>query len=189
MQKRHRIFIAINLPADVRKFLAKYEQKLPDLPARWTSQQNLHITLVFLGDLTDEELGQACVVAKEIAAQHAAFEINLEKVGYGPDNKIPPKMLWASGQKSKELSLLKNDLQDALLEKINFKPEFQSFNPHVTLARITAFVWRQIEPEERSEVSENIDLNFLVESIDVMESELKKGGPEYTVIETLSLEK
>ena len=57
---RHRIFIAINLPEDVKKELAKYQEKWPEFPAKWMSPENIHITLEFLGYLTNENLGQAC---------------------------------------------------------------------------------------------------------------------------------
>lgn len=187
MKQRHRVFIAINLPSDVKKYLAGFEQKFAELPAKWTPEENLHITLVFLGDLSSEELGEVCMATKEVAARHSGFEINLDTVAYGPDEKIPPRMLWGSGQKSKELSALKNDLQDAFVEKVNFKPEYKTFAPHVTLARISTFLWRQIEPEERPEVAQDISLNFFVESIEVMESEMKKGGPKYTIIESCPL--
>ena len=187
MNKKHKVFIAINLPGEVKRYLAGFGQKWPGLPAKWTPQENLHITLVFLGDLTDEELGEVCVTAKQVAASHEGFEINLNKVGYGPDDKLPPRMVWAMGDKNKQLSVLKNDLQDALVEKINFKPEYKTFAPHITLARISTFLWRQIELEERPEVGESVELNFLVESIDVMESEAGKNGPSYTIIESLSL--
>ncbi len=84
MQKRHRIFIAINLPQDVKKFLTGYEKKWAELPAKWVNAENLHITLVFLGDLTDEELGEVCIIAKEVVKNHHAFDITLNKVSYGP---------------------------------------------------------------------------------------------------------
>ena len=195
MQKRHRIFIAINLPQDIKKELAGYEKKWPDLPAKWTAMDNLHITLVFLGDLTDIELGEVCVVVKEVAERHNSLNIQLKKVSYGPDNKIPPRMVWASGdpfdtaqdKKYNELSLLKKDLEDCLLEKVAFVPEVRVFSPHINLARISAFAWRAIEPEERPEINENIDLTFSIESIEVMESELKHGGPQYTIIESFPL--
>lgn len=187
MNKRHKIFIAINLSPEIKRYLAGFGQQLQELPARWTTQENLHITLVFLGDLTNEEIGEVCVTVKQVAAGHEAFEINLNKVGYGPDEKIPPRFIWATGEKSKELSALKNDLQDALVEKINFKPEYKTFSPHITLARISTFLWRQIEPEERPEVGENVELNFLVESIDVMESEAGKGGAQHIAIESILL--
>src|SRR3989338_7599957 len=45
MNKRHRVFIAINLPGDVKKYLASFEQKFSGLPAKWTPQENLHVTL------------------------------------------------------------------------------------------------------------------------------------------------
>ena len=45
MQKRHRIFIAINLPQDIKKELAGYHKKWLELPAKWTALDNLHITL------------------------------------------------------------------------------------------------------------------------------------------------
>ncbi len=178
MQKRHKIFIAINLPGDIRKVLARYEKKWTDLPAKWTPEENIHITLVFLGDMSD---------VQEVAARHNSIDIALNHVGYGSDNKIPPKMVWASGGKSIALSALKKDLEEALLEKIHFVPEKRGFAPHVTLARISAFAWRAIEPEERPEVNETVDLLFTAESIEVMESEMGKGRPHYVVIESIPL--
>lgn len=187
MQKKHRIFIAVNLPKDVRRVLARYQEKWAELPAKWTPEDNLHITLLFLGDLTDQELGEVCMIAKEVAKDHQSLDIQLTKVAYGPDEKIPPKMIWASGERSKELSALKNDLENALLEKVNFIPDKRGLTPHVTLARIAAFAWRQINPEERPEIASDTDLLFTAETIEVMESEMVKGGPRYTVIESVEL--
>lgn len=187
MQKKHRIFIAINLPNDIKRELSLYEHKWPELPAKWTPMDNMHITLEFLGDLTDEELGEVCIVVKEVAQRHSSFSINLNNVSYGPPKKIPPRMVWAKGEKSEELSDLKDDLQKYLLERVAFRPELKNFSPHITLARISEWKWKKIEPEERPEVNENIDFIFTVESIEVMESELKRGGPQYIVIESRSL--
>ena len=187
MQKKHRIFIAINLPEDIKRELSKYQERWPELPAKWTAKDNLHITLEFLGDLTDEELGEVCVATKEVVEKHNFFSISLSKVLYGPPKKIPPRMIWVEGEKSDEFSNLKKDLQKYLLEKIAFRPELKSFSPHITLARINEWEWKKIEPEERPEVNENIEYIFTVESIEVMESVLKRGGPEYTVVESHSL--
>ncbi|PIX88575.1 MAG: hypothetical protein COZ30_00470, partial [Candidatus Nealsonbacteria bacterium CG_4_10_14_3_um_filter_36_16] len=55
---------------------------------------------------------------------------------------------------------------------------------HITLGRIKQWEFRQIEPEERPEVNEEINLTFEVNSIEVMESELKRGGSEYTILES-----
>ena len=188
MQKRHTIFIAISLPNEIKRALAGYEKKWMELPAKWIPENNLHITLVFLGKLTDIELGEACVIVKEVAERHRSLNICLRAIGYGPDKKIPPKMVWATGDPLKELSLLKKELEDAFLQKIvNFEPEHRGFTPHVTMAKINAFAWRSIEPEERPNVDESVELLFTVESIEVMESQSKKSGPEYVVIESILL--
>ena len=96
-------------------------------------------------------------------------------------------MIWAEGEKSKELMKLKNDLEESLIKKVRFVPEGRAFAPHITLARIGALEFKAIEPEERPEVNENIDLAFTAESIEVMESELHRGGPVYTVLESHNL--
>lgn len=186
MIKKHRVFVAINLPHEVRQILAGYEEKWPELPAKWAGSDNLHITLVFLGSLTDTELGETCMVAKEVAERHSYFTLTLNKVMYGLPGKSP-RMVWTEGEKSKELSVLKRDLEDSLLEKVRFKPETRSFSPHITLARIREWEFKKINLNERPEINEHIDLAIPVESIEVMESVLKKSGPEYQIIESYSL--
>lgn len=188
MEKRHRIFIAINLPEDIKKELSKYEERFPELQAKWVGRENLHITLNFLGDLTDVELGDVCQTVKEVAETFKSFSISLNKIVYGPPKKMPPRYIWVNGEKSEELQELKNELEELLLEKVSFKPEGRGFTPHITLARISEFAFRQIEPEERPEINDDIDFMFSVESIEVMESELKRGGPQYTIIESHNLQ-
>ncbi len=189
---RHRIFIAINLPEDIKKNLVDYQTKWPELPIRWTKKENLHITLMFLGYLSDEELLEVLKMTKEIASHQSAFLINLKKIIYGPPKKVPPRMVWAEGEKSKELGKLQKDLENSLLSsealaKEDLTIEARPYAPHITLGRIKAWEFRKIEPEERPEVNEEINLNFEVNSIEVMESELKRGGAEYAVLESAPL--
>ncbi|KPJ71173.1 hypothetical protein AMJ50_03030 [Parcubacteria bacterium DG_74_3] len=180
----HRVFIAINLPEEVKKELVNRQATWPELPVRWTKRENLHITLVFLGYLKDEEVFEVCEITKEIASKHDSFAINLNKVCYGPPKKIPPRMVWVEGEKSPEVAALKNDLEGSLLERVNFHRERRPFAPHINLGRIRAWEWRRIEAEERPKVEEEINLSFPVDSIEVMESTLKRGGAEYAVLES-----
>ncbi|MDP2741675.1 MAG: RNA 2',3'-cyclic phosphodiesterase [bacterium] len=187
MHKRHRIFIAINLPEDIRKKLVSYQKKWPEITAKWVSSDNVHITLEFLGYITDQELGEVCMITKEVVKKYKSFSINLNKICYGPLKLLlgkSPKMIWAIGEEVKGLANLKNDLEKSLLEAVHFAPENRKFIPHITLARINEWEWKKIEPEERPEVDENMDLIFSVESVEVMESELKRGGPQYTILES-----
>lgn len=162
---RHRVFIAINLPDNIKKELAGYENKWPELPCRWTKPENLHITLEFLGYISDDELLKVFREAGGTASGHKFFTVKLNKICYGPIGKMPPRMVWAVGERIEEFNLV----------------------PHITLGRIRTWQWKQIEPEERPEVSEDINLTFEVNSIEVMESRLKGGGPEYTILESYQL--
>ena len=186
---RHRIFIAINLPEDIKKKLVDYQGKWPTLPIRWTKKENLHITLVFIGHVNDDELLEVCKITKEVASRNQSFSVNLNKIYYGPPKKMPPRMVWVEGEKSQEFTSLRNDSEKSLMvsEEVHFSPEKRVFSPHITLGRIKTWEFRQIEPEERPEVSEEISLVFPVNSIEVMESELKRGGSEYTILESCSL--
>lgn len=191
MHKRHRIFIAINLPEEIKKELVDFQKKWPDLPARWTKPKNIHITLAFLGYLTDQELFEVSKIVKEVASKYQPFEVKLNKVCYGPLEKKPARMIWAVGEKSEKFGSLRKDLERRLAESQNVRyiPEKREFSPHITLARIRQWEFRRIEPEERPEINEDINFNFEVNSIEIMQSQLKRGGAEYSIFESFELEK
>ncbi len=187
---RHRIFIAVNLPENLKSELARYRSKWPDLPAKWTKPENIHITLEFLGYVPEQEIPEICKAAEEAARNQKAFSLKIVKISYGPPKKMPPRMVWAIGEKSTELSYLKESLQNNLQgSRIGYSPEKRSFSPHITLARIRTWEWRRLEIEERPPVEENLDLEFDVDSLEIMESKLKKGGAEYQVLESCRLKK
>ena len=90
---------------------------------------------------------------------------------------------------------MKNDLDRELAlserspEFIEGRSESKGFSPHITLARIGQWEWKRIEPEERPEINEDINFVFEVDSIEIMESELKRGGAIYSVFESYPLGK
>lgn len=193
---KHRIFIAINLPQDIQKELANYHEKWPDLPVKWTRNQNLHVTLAFLGYVEDEEIPEICNKVGEIARRHKPFSISLKKIYYGPPEKIPPRMVWVSGkcdelvkeEKTDRLSLFQKEIEGAFFSVPSFKGQGKRcFVAHITLGRVKTWEWRKIEPEERPEVDQEIDLSFEVSSVEVMESNLKRGGPQYAALESYPL--
>jgi len=174
--------VAINLPENIKKELLSYKGKWPDLPARWAKENNIHITLNFLGSVVNEELQHILKAVENVSKKHSCFYVKLNKICYGPKGKMPPRMVWVMGEKSEELSGLKNDLDKALDNYEN-----RGFTPHITLARIKAWDFKKIDPEERPEVLQDIDLSFEVKSIEVMESVLKKGGAEYSILQSYNL--
>jgi 2'-5' RNA ligase len=189
---RHRIFIGINLPEEIKKELEKFQFKFSELPARWVKKENLHITLAFLGYVKDEDLPRIIEITKNVATRHAPFLIKIVKVTYGPPKVSPPRMVWAIGEKNENLWKLQEDLKNALMEmKIPQleEEEGRGFIPHITLARIRKWEFKQMEPEERPEIDEDLNFSFEVKSIEIMESHLKRGGAEYTILESIPLSK
>jgi 2'-5' RNA ligase len=189
---RRRIFIAINLPEKIKEELISFQEKYSELPARWVKKENLHITLAFLGYLRDEDLPKIIEITKKVAKNHYPFLIKILKVSYGPPKISPPRMVWAIGEKNEALWRLQENLKNALIEmKIPQleEEEGRGFIPHITLARIRKWEFKQMEPEEKPEIDEDVEFSFEVKSIEIMESHLKRGGAEYTVLESIPLSK
>ncbi len=184
---RRRIFIAINLPKEIKSKLYDFRLRWPELPIRWTKPENLHITLIFLGYLSDDELLEVINTTKQVCQRNKSFLINLNKVCYGPSKKKNPRMIWVEGEKSKGLKKLRSDLENSLMEGVNYSLDERSFSPHITLGRIKMWEFRQIPIEERPDVSEDISFSFEVNSVEVMESQLKRGGSEYSILESFPL--
>lgn len=182
-----RIFIAINLPEKIKEELFNFQKEWPTLPCRWVEKENLHLTLAFLGYLNDEQLIEVFKITKEVTEKNGPFSISLNRVCYGPRKEMPPRLVWVEGERSKELSKIKNDLDKLLSEKIDFLPEEREFFPHITLGRIKKWNWRQIEPEERPEVNIEVSFEIPVNSIEVVESHLKRTGAEYEILESFKL--
>ncbi|MCD6114873.1 RNA 2',3'-cyclic phosphodiesterase [bacterium] len=187
----HRIFLAINLPSEIKKRLLNYQKNWQNLPCRWTKPENLHITLLFLGNLDDNQLSETIKISQEVAKRHNPFLIELKKICYGPPNKKPPRMVWVEGKLNQELAELQKDLEDSIFQLDSYKykagkqKEARPYRPHITLARIKQWEFRRLE--DRPEISEDINLSFEVESFEIMESFLKRSGAEYEILETIPL--
>lgn len=184
--KQRRLFIAINLPAYVKSKFKEYQNKWYNLNVRWTKPENLHITLVFIGYVGDDEMLSICDIAKEIGKNHDPFSIRFNKILFGPPNK-PPRMIWAEGEISRKFADLQNDLERKIFHFSGAfgRQDARVFKPHITLARIRQNIERDLQ--KIPDIEENINLEFSVNSIEVMESRLGKGGAEYTILESMDL--
>lgn len=183
---KRRIFIAINLPEKIKERLFQFKFKFAEVPARWVKKENLHLTLAFLGYLNEEEIAKICQLLKELVPFHRKFILTLKKVSYGLVEKSIPRLIWVNLKKSENLKELKKNL-DKKLKEAGFRTEERKFIPHITLARIKRWEFKAVELEDRVEINENLNLTFKVNSIQLMESKLKRGGPIYEVLSSESL--
>ena len=187
--KLKRIFIAINPPARTKAILYSYKDEWLGLPVKWTKEENLHLTLLFLGYLKEEEIPAVIKKIEKISQKEKPFIVQLEEIIYAPPGKKTPRMIWVKGKESSPLNRIFNQLEITLFNKEERVGERgkKIFNPHITLGRIRQWEFKKLEPEERPKIEKKISLNFPAKSIEIEESELKREGPRYTILESCKL--
>ena len=176
----HRAFIAINLPEKVKRTIFEAISEWQNLPIKWTEEQNLHLTLVFLGNITDDEILTIGGKITEAAANTESFSLHFNKFIYGPKDFTEtnvPRMIWLEGEESEELMRLYNNLEKTL----GIEEDRRRLRPHITIGRIKSTNRAKISELPR-ELDKKIEITVPVSSIELMESELKPGGPKYTVL-------
>jgi 2'-5' RNA ligase len=186
---RIRTFIAIDVSEPVRDRLVKLQEKLAqaDTDVKWVEAENLHLTLLFLGEVEDKQLHEVCRAVAGACAGVAPFTMSLEKVGCFP-NARRPRILWAGvGTGVQEVVALHDAIEPALLDLGCYRREERDYTPHLTLGRVKG-------DKVTSELSEAIAKNqawqagdTVVREVLVMSSSLGRDGPEYAVMSRAKL--
>ena len=130
-----RLFVAVDVPDDVRDALAAVVAPLRELirGARWTPPENWHMTLKFLGSVPPTSLDAVINAVGEAAEQHTAFRARLGGLGAFPSARRV-RVVWAGVEdRHDELAALARSVDRALADE--FPPEHRPFAPHLTLAR------------------------------------------------------
>ena len=131
-----RTFIAIELGDPVR---ARMEEALSRMRRmtpgpRWVKSGSLHLTLAFLGEMADAGVPDVDAVLAQVASRHRPITLSAGGSGtFGPLSS--PKVLWVALSGDLEaLAALQGELA-AELAKLGHAPDFEHFEPHITLAR------------------------------------------------------
>jgi len=186
---KKRIFTAINLPSEIKEKLISCQKEWEHLPVRWTPKENLHVTLVFIGSVTEAQTNKIKRVTEKVASSLNSFSVHFHNICLAPPNR-PPRMFWVEGRRNKEIVELKKKLEKALVKVKNTglkKEESRTYHPHITLGRINKSEWRNLK--QQPQINKEISINVPVNSIDVMKSELKPSGAEYSVLKKFPLNK
>lgn len=178
---KRKIFISINIPSKTKKRLFLATEKWQNLPIKWIKEDNLHITLFFLGYIETEAIPEICQKVREACEKKDIFDLDFSKIELAP-NIDDPQYVWVSGEPSEELRSLHEEIEKALGIFYSSK---KSFRPHITLGRLRKKKW--VELEKKPDISQSLSFVIPVESIDVMASDFGEGDSEYSIIETCSL--
>lgn len=178
---KRKIFISINLPSKTKKRLNKAVQKWQDMPVKWVKEENLHITLFFLGFVDDDTSAEICQKITNLSEAQEIFDMEFNTIELGPTMENP-NQIWLTGEANEDL---KNLVEAIEKELGTFTSEKKSFRPHITLGRIRKHKWEALD--NKPEISEKFPLLVTAESVDVMASDFDGGDMEYAVIESCPL--
>ena len=183
-----RAFIAFEINEDTRARLEDIQTVLKEANAHvsWIKPQNIHCTLIFLGDIFQSGVDSLADVLSRMAMNIKPFEIEIQGLGFFGSTRSP-RIVWAGiGGAVTPLVKLQNDLITVVLAA-GLKPDEKPFKPHLTIGRVRS---NRNASGLVSAISQNKDKNFgalSVKRIVLMQSSLTAAGPVYTLLQSVTL--
>jgi RNA 2',3'-cyclic 3'-phosphodiesterase len=187
-----RAFIAVELPAELKSELAELEGQLKKnspLVVKWVDPNNIHITLKFLGEISEDSIEELMLAIEESTQGIQPFKLEVREVGAFP-NLERAQVLWVrvKGELDKITQLQKRI--ESNTEQLGFPRESRGFSLHLTLGRVRD----EARPNERQRLGKLLaDTSFAalhnvdVEAVNLMRSQLTPTGPIYTCIGSVKL--
>lgn len=187
-----RLFVAIQVPEDVRIEMAGMQDELRPLAApegvRWVKPEQLHLTLKFLGNVPENLVESVKNSLTEACAGISPFDLSAKEIGFFP-NERSPRVIWAGIQENQNyLAELQKRIAESLVPFVK-ELDTEKFHPHVTLGRFQKFRRHKTEkllPRVLSS-KHNIFGKWLVNAVDLMQSELSPSGAIHSVLSSVTL--
>lgn len=174
-----RLFFGLEIPTDIKQRLLGVIA--PVSGAKWQSPEQLHITLLFLGDVEQGRIVGLCDAVRGLPVE--AFELEVTGLGcFGQPRS--PRNLWAGVQPPEPVAALHGALKTRMAG-LGIAPESRPFRPHITLARFKkqrGSVEALLEDHRDSVFGQ-----FAVSEILLLESNQGPSGSVYSVVERFPL--
>lgn len=173
-----RIFIAVPLSESVKKQLQKLQ--VPADYVRWQSPEQMHITLKFLGELSDDEVSGLKQALTGISM--TSFNLKVQQIGMFTRNDIP-QVIWVGVAPDEQITQLYKAVE-ARCASLGFETDKRPFLPHITLGRVK----RNIQRKQVKNLLDNTEpVSFSVDSFGIYKSELHPDGAIHTLLKKFPL--
>lgn len=174
-----RVFFGLEIPAEIKDRLLQVRAEVTG--ASWQSVEQMHLTLLFLGNIEEALLLAAREAARDISL--AAFELNIVGLGCFGQPRAP-KHLWAGVESEAPVIGLHSAIKNQV-ERLGIQTERRTFRPHLTLARFN----RQPGSVEHllTEYWETMFGSIQVDEFVLFESQPGPVGSVYRVLERYPL--
>lgn len=183
-----RSFIAIDLNAETQKKLGdvirQFKQDTNNI-VRWVPENNIHVTLKFLGDTSPANLEILKKILTTEANRVQAFDLKIEGLGAFPSLRRP-RVIWVGVEAPPALFALQRSI-DTETQRLGYAPEDRPFSPHLTLGRLS----HNAMPDEIRKIGDMLSASKVslsaivkVKTVILFRSDLLPGGAVYTPIHT-----
>lgn len=182
-----RLFVALEVPEARKISIEKAIQSLRlNLPkARWTTREQWHVTLKFLGEVPEDRLPEVVEIAGTCGTASPPVGTRLTEIGSFPRGRRA-RVIWVGLEDdARVMALLAATLEEEL-GGAGFRKEGRDLHPHLTLARFR--VPQPIEQEMGSSGPYEFDRTpFEVGEIVLFRSHLNPKGATYEPLEHFPL--
>ncbi len=166
-----RLFFALLLDGAVRKQLRQLQKDLDQVGGRPVPEENLHLTLLFLGNVEADKVNAVRAIAAGIEGE--PFDLVLDTLGGFRQNNA--RILWVGpSELPSELGALHQSLRRQVRE-IGLRVGKEAYRPHVTLVR---------NADLRKKLPEDLepDIQWTVRRLALIASELQPAGSRYKIL-------
>jgi 2'-5' RNA ligase len=185
-----RAFVAVFPPATLAASLAAEAKKLKLArgSVRWTSPEQIHLTLNFLGSIPAARLSGFSAAIGAACAQAAPHTLEAAGLGAFP-SPARPRIIWAGLRGGVQpLRQLKEAL-DSRLHPLGYVPDTRDFHPHLTIGRVL-----RLQPADRDKLRLLIEQfvvrsfgHWPIERVALMRSQLSPSGAKYSELESFAI--
>lgn len=153
--------------------------------AKWVEQENLHLTVKFIGETPAETVPDMVRAVRGAVDREAAFELVFR--GCGTFGR-PPRVLWIGVEGAVgKFAAMARQVEEALAP-FGVKAEGRKITPHLTVARLRAPAGAgKLAGQARESAAAGDFGRARVDRVDLMQSVLGRGGPRYTVLDSVLL--
>lgn len=183
---KKRIFIAINLSEEIRqelrKLLSRIKKSNSDLSIKWLESEQMHLTLHFLGYLTENQIEKVKKIIeakiKDLKTKVKDLKLKITQISTFPSlDRFRVVFFRVEEDRRDVLKKFQRDLGRDL-KRNGFKIDQRLWQPHITLGRNKSIGNQQLTVDNL----ELKNLSFRIKSIDLMKSKLEKKGARYSIL-------
>jgi 2'-5' RNA ligase len=186
-----RAFVAVPVSDEIEQLVSEVERDLKTVAAnvKWVRPENIHITLKFLGNTTQDTIDGLCGALPEALRGRHRFDVLIAGAGTFPPGGKAPRVVWIGLQDGTDGLIEVAGMVEAVTSSLGFEKEERPFRPHLTIGRVRRGSGRLKELADRVAGIRFNPLKLGVDRVNLVRSRLGPQGPTYTVLESFALER